>query len=106
MQAEVTILSPSSLLNSGPGDLKDSVQVVRGERALRLESVFLYQDLLGIYLQMSASTPAFTTLPGEVLERPSTPCLELSGKPKDPRPSERGASEGWCSCTYLACSTP
>lgn len=31
MQAEVTILSPSSLLNSGPGDLKDSVQVVRGE---------------------------------------------------------------------------
>lgn len=49
MQAEVTILSPSSLLNSGPGDLKDSVQVVRGERALRLESVFLYQDLLGIY---------------------------------------------------------
>lgn len=76
MQAEVTKLSPSSLLNSGPGDLKDSVQVVLGERALGLESVFLYQDLLGIYLQMSVPTLAFAASPGEVLERPSTPCLE------------------------------
>lgn len=89
MRAEVTKLPPSSLLNSGPGDLKDSVQMVLGERALGLESVFLHQDLLGIYLQMSVPTPAFTTPPGEVLERPSTPYLELSGKPKSIREPPR-----------------
>lgn len=48
--------------------------MVRGERALELGSVFLYQDLLGICLQMSAPTPAFATPPLMVL---GTPTLSL-----------------------------
>lgn len=54
--------------------------MVRGESILGLKSVFLYQDLLDIYLQMSAPIPAFTPPTGEGLETPTPSLVRVSRK--------------------------
>lgn len=81
--------------NLGPGNRQDCVQVVRGERAFELESVFLLLGPAGHLFTKPAPTPAVSTPPGEVSED-SLRVWHYRESPEVCKPP------GWSSCTHEA----
>lgn len=89
-------MSPSSLLYPGRDDLKDSLQAVRGERAFGLESVFLYQDLPGTYLQISQPQLQHSQLHQErcLIETPTLSLFRVTRKAKESANLPKGRTRG------------
>lgn len=64
---------------------------------------FSYQDLPGIYLQLSAPTQAVSTPPEEVPKRvPLSPSFGYRQSQGGLEASERGRPKGWGSCIHSA----
>lgn len=96
VQAEVTTLSQCPLLDPGPGDLKDRVQVVLRSKGFWLGELYSSARTDWVFMYKCQPQPQHSQLhQEEELERlPFSPCLRLPGKLRGLQTAGRGGPEG------------